>query len=132
MTLGAASFFRGLNPEQTIVHRTSQKGRPNLLSLDKVVIVSPEVSSSTSGENSKSSSANRAESTGLTSLNSKFSLSLSKTHHSSENKKIVSPKTGQVDGQSSNENALPPILEASAQEVFECLPLPVPSELLFF
>lgn len=122
-------FLRGLNPEPTVVHRSSQKGRPHLLPPLDTAVDSPEVSSSTSGEaNSKSSSINRTESTGLTSLNSKLSLSFSsKTHNSSENKRGMSPKSPQAEGQSSQEKTLPPIHETPSQETLESPSQPVPT-----
>jgi protein-serine/threonine kinase len=115
--------------EPTVVHRTQFKSRPSVISIDKGVIeITPEASPSTSPESStnsgKSSLPRPGESTGKTSLDSKFS-SKSKviSQHSSENKKVVSKQTAGEGG--SNENNLAPIAEVESVET----PEPVPSEL---
>jgi len=115
--------------EPTVVHRTQFKSRPSVISIDRGVIeLTPEASPSTSTESSrnsgKSSLPRPGESTGKTSLDSKFSSSKSKavSQHSSENKKILSKQTTGEGG--SNENPLTPIAEVEAPEA----PEPVPSE----
>ncbi len=118
--------------EPTIVHRTQFKSRPSVISVDKGVMeITPEGSPSTSlesGSNSGKSSVPRpGDSTGKTSLDSKFSSSKHKiaSQHSSENKKIVIKQgTGDV---SSNETSalLAPIVESLET------PEPVPSILDF-
>jgi protein-serine/threonine kinase len=112
----------------TVVHRTQFKSRPSVISIDRGIIgTTPEPSSPTSAESTsnsgKSSIPRPGESTGKTSLDSKFS-SKSKcvSQHSSENKKVLSKQaTGE---RGSNENNLPPIAEVECVET----PEPVPSK----
>jgi len=111
--------------DPTIVHRTQFKSRPSVISNDRgVAEVTPEGSPSTSAGESSSgkSSAPRPESTGQTSLDSKFSVkSKGVSQQSSENKTTVKQMTGEG---GSNDNLLTPIAEV---ERFEA-PDPVPSE----
>jgi protein-serine/threonine kinase len=113
--------------EPTVVHRTQFKSRPSLISIDKVLIeITPEGSPSTSaGESSsgKSSAPRPGESTGKTSLDSKFSTkSKGISQHSSENKKIIARQMTGEGG--SNENQLTTIAEVEICEE----PEPVPSQ----
>jgi protein-serine/threonine kinase len=116
--------------EPTVVHRTQFKYRPSVISIDRSVAeIIPEASPPTSPESSsnsgKSSLPRPGESTGKTSLDSKFS-SKSKgiSQHSSENKKVVSKQATGEGG--SNENNLAPIAEVEGLET----PGPVPSEFI--
>jgi protein-serine/threonine kinase len=115
--------------EPTVVHRTQFKSRPSVISMDRGILeITPEGSPSTSaGESSsgKSSVPRPAESTGKTSLDSKFSTkSKGQSHNSSENKKAVAK---QITGEGgSNENPLTPIAEVENAETLEP---PVPSKL---
>jgi protein-serine/threonine kinase len=116
-----------LNSNPTVVHRTQFKNRPKLISLDKGTPDSntvPEDSQSTSLSSiGKSSTAPRVESTGKTSLDSKFSTnSKAVSQHSSEHKKLVEKKL--ADGGGSTENPLTSIAEVDLQD-----PEPVPSKL---
>ena len=115
-----------LNSNPTVVHRTQFKNRPRLLSLDKEALnstvardVSPSTSLSSMG---KSSTAPRVESTGKTSLDSKFSImSKPMSQHSSEHKKLADRRF--AEGGGSNENLLASIAEVDLQD-----PEPVPSK----
>lgn len=114
--------------EPTVVHRTQFKSRPSVISIDRGILeITPEPTPPTSPELSsnsgKSSIPRPGESTGKTSLDSKFSSkSKGVSQHSSENKKIVSKQaTGEA---SSNENSLAPIAEVECPET----PEPVPSK----
>jgi len=95
-----------------------------------VVETSPEGSPSTSAGGSSINSGNSSiprpgESTGKTSLDSKFSTnSKGVSHHSSENKKAASKQATAEGG--SNENVLAPIAEVESVEA----PEPIPSKLL--
>lgn len=114
--------------EPTVVHRTQFKSRPSIISIDNVIEISPVGSPSASAGDSSSNSGKSSiprpyESTGKTSLDSKFSTnSKGASQHSSENKKAVSK---QVTGEGgSNENALTPIAEVEITET----PEPIPSK----
>lgn len=121
---------------QTIVHRVQLKSRPSILSIsfdNGVLEITPELSttsaeSSSNGKSSaKSSVPGLGESTGKTSLDSKFSLIFKvPSQHSSEKKQTKAPKAMIVEG-CSNEN----LLLTSIAEV-DCLdtPEPVPSKCL--
>jgi hypothetical protein len=126
--------FNNMRPSvqpPTVVIR-SPKSRPSL-SLDKGVLeLTPEVSPSTSGETSgnsagKQSAPARTNSTGMTSLDSKFSAGKMLSGHSSntENKKAAVTKQ-QVAEETIVNNSLMPISEV-AQEVI-IAPVPVPSK----
>lgn len=94
----SAAFVRG-KLEPNVVHRAQFKSRPSLISLDKEVWeISPEGSgpatpdsSRNSGKSGLSSPATPGESTGKTSLDSKFLAKSSKldSQQSSENKKVI-------------------------------------------
>jgi protein-serine/threonine kinase len=119
-----------LTSNPTVIHRAQFKSRPNLLSLDKGVLdsaVAADGSPSTSlSSTGKSSTALRVESTGKTSLDSKFSMnSKGISQHSSEHKKLAEKKLAEHGG--STENPLTSIAEIDLQD-----PEPVPSELLIF
>ncbi|KFY80491.1 hypothetical protein V499_00669 [Pseudogymnoascus sp. VKM F-103] len=125
--------FNNMRPSvqpPTIVIR-SPKSRPSL-SLEKGVLeLTPEVSPSTSGEASgnsagKQSAPARTNSTGMTSLDSKFSAGKMLSGHSSntENKKAAVTKQ-QVAEETIVNNSLMPISEV-AQEVI-IAPVPVPT-----
>lgn len=136
------SFARN-NIPTTVVVRT-QKSRPSIVgSLDKGVMeLTPEVSPSTSGEASGNSSGKgkvveigaHTNSTGMTSLDSRFSAGMKMlSGHSSENKKGFA---GNVNGglgrqlvpeESVVNNSLTPISE-NVQEVHIFEPVPVPSK----
>jgi hypothetical protein len=118
----------------TVVHRSQPKVR---LSLDKELKeIAPEVSPSTSGEastntsgNSGKSSAPGNNSTGKTSLDSKFNVpeknaSSSQSQHSTEKKVTAKQPATEV----LVEAPLTPIQE---QDVIEVSPEPVPSKLIF-
>ncbi|KAG4420171.1 hypothetical protein IFR04_006734 [Cadophora malorum] len=112
--------------EPTVVRRTQFKSRPSLISLDKGVLeITPEGSPSTSAESSrnsgKSSIPRPGDSTGKTSLDSKFS-SKSKvgSQHSSENRKVATKHTTVRDCCSSEIPILAPIVES--QETPEPVP----------
>lgn len=97
-----------------------------MISYDKGVIeLTPESSPSNSAESSSNGGKSTIprQSTGKTSLDSKFSAkSKAASQHSSDNKKAA---VKQVTGESgSNENVLTPIAEVDAVEA----PEPVPSE----
>lgn len=117
-----------LNSNPTVVHRTQFKSRPKLLSFDKSVLDqaldgSPSTSLSSTG---KSSTAPRVESTGKTSLDSKFSMiSKAVSQHSSEHKKLAEKRLAEAGG--STENPLTSIAEVDLQD-----PEPVPSKLYAF
>ncbi|TVY59181.1 Serine/threonine-protein kinase cbk1 [Lachnellula cervina] len=121
--------------DPTVVHRLQFKSRPSIISLDKEVVeifpegpeVSPSTSAGSSSVNSGKSSVPRpGESTGKTSLDSKFSTkSKGVSQHSSENKKATSKQTTPEGG--SNENILTPIAEVETVEA----PVPIPSKLLY-
>lgn len=126
--------FNNMRPSvqpPTVVIR-SPKSRPSL-SLEKGVLeLTPEVSPSTSGETSgnsagKQSAPARTNSTGMTSLDSKFSAGKMVSGHSSntENKKVAVTKQ-QVAEETIANNSLMPISEV-AQEVV-IVPIPVPSK----
>lgn len=113
--------------QPTVVHRAQFKSRPSVISFDKGIIeLTPEFSPSTSAEsssNSGKSSVPRQQSTGKTSLDSKFSAkSKVASQHSSDNKKAAIKQAAAEGG--SNENVLSPIAEVEAFEA----PEPVPSE----
>ena len=115
-----------LNSNPTVVHRIQFKNRPKLISLDKATTGStavPENSQSTSLSSiGKSSNTPRVESTGKTSLDSKFSMnSKVVSQHSSEHKKLVEKRL--VDAGGSAENPLTSIAEVDLQD-----PEPVPSK----
>lgn len=114
-----------LNSNPTVVHRTQFKSRPKLLlSFDKSVLdLAPDGSPSTSlSSTGKSSTAPRVESTGKTSLDSKFSMkSKAASQHSSEQKKLVEKRLAEAGG--STENPLTSIAEVDLQD-----PEPVPSK----
>lgn len=131
--------FNNMRPSvqpPTVVIR-SPKSRPSL-SLEKGVVVmelTPEVSPSTSGETSgnsagKQSAPARTNSTGMTSLDSKFSAGKMLSGHSSntESKKAAVTKQ-QVAEETIVNNSLMPISEV-AQEVM-VTPEPVPSKSYF-
>lgn len=127
--------FNNMRPSvqpPTVVIR-SPKSRPSL-SLEKAVLeLTPEVSLSTSGETSgnsagKQSAPARTNSTGMTSLDSKFSAGKMLSGHSSENKKATVTKQ-QVAEETIVNNSLMPISEV-AQEVM-IAPVPVPSKPYF-
>lgn len=129
--------FNNIRPSvqpPTVVIR-SPKSRPSL-SLEKAVMeLTPEVSPSTSGETSgnsagKQSAPARTNSTGMTSLDSKFSAGKMLSGHSSntENKKATATKQ-QVAEETIVNNSLMPISEV-AQEVM-IAPVPVPSKPYF-
>lgn len=110
-----------------MVHRTKFKNRPKLISLDKRTPDSNEVledSQSTSLSSiGTSSTAPRVESTGKTSLDSKFSTNLKAvSQNSSEQKKLVEKKI--TDGGGSTEKLLTSIAEVDLQD-----PEPMPSKL---
>lgn len=114
--------------EPTVVHRAQFKSRPSVISIDRGVIEittepSPPTSPGSSSNSGKSSIPRPGESTGKTSLDSKFSSkSKGVSQHSSENKKVVSKQATGEGG--SNENTLAPIAEVECVET----PEPVPSE----
>jgi hypothetical protein len=129
--------FNNMRPSiqpPTVVIR-SPKSRPSL-SLEKGVMeLTPEVSPSTSGETSgnsagKQSAPARTNSTGMTSLDSKFSAGKMLSGHSSntENKKAAVTKQ-QVAEETIVINSLMPISEVT-QEVM-IAPVPVPSKSYF-
>jgi protein-serine/threonine kinase len=115
--------------EPTVVHRTQFKSRPSIISIDNVIDISPVGSPSASAGDSSSNSGKSSiprpcESTGKTSLDSKFSTnSKAASQHSSDNKKAVSKQATGEGG--SNENALTPIAEVETTET----PEPIPSKL---
>ncbi|TVY83433.1 Serine/threonine-protein kinase cbk1 [Lachnellula suecica] len=116
--------------EPTVVHRAQFKSRPSIISNDKEIspVGSPSTSTGDSSANSGKSSVPRPyESTGKTSLDSKFSTkSKGISQHSSENKKgIYKQATGEG---GSNENALPPIAEIDIAEAPEPSPTVVTVE----
>jgi len=114
--------------EPTVVHRTQFKSRPSVMSIDRGVVEitqepSPPISPQSSSNSGKSSIPRPGESTGKTSLDSKFSSkSKGVSQHSSENKKAT-PKQATGEG-GSNENNLAPIAEVDCLEA----PEPVPSK----
>lgn len=120
--------------EPTVVHRIQFKSRPSLMSIDRGVLelTPPDGSPSTSAESGsnsgKSSNPNSrpGDSTGKTSLDSKFSASKAKifSQHSSDNKKVVAKQM--VGERELNENAAP---LASIEEIVD--PEPVPSKAPF-
>src|SRR5580700_4059273 len=127
------SFLR-MPATPTVVHRSQQKAR---LSLDKELKeITPEVSPSTSGEastntsgNSGKSSAPGNNSTGKTSLDSKFNVpekaaSSSQSQHSTEKKVTAKQPATEV----LTEGPLTPIQE---QDMIEVSPEPVHSKFIF-
>ncbi len=114
--------------EPTVVHRTQFKSRPSVKSIDRGAIEiiqdpSPSISPQSSSNSGKSSIPRPGESTGKTSLDSKFSSnSKGVSQHSSENKKAISKQATGEGG--SNENNLAPIAEVDCLET----PEPVPSK----
>lgn len=129
--------FNNMRPSvqpPTVVIR-SPKSRPSL-SLEKEVLeLTPEVSPSTSWETSgnsagKQSAPARTNSTGMTSLDSKFSAGKMLSGHSSntENKRAMATKQ-QVAEETIVNNSLMPISEV-AHEVM-IAPVPVPSKPYF-
>jgi hypothetical protein len=103
-----------IHDEPTIVHRTQFKSRPSLI----------EPSTSPSTSNGKSSDPRPAQSTGKTSLDSKFSSkSIGIAQRSSENKKVMAKQLIPGDFGSSTELSLAPIAEVEMAD-----PEPVPSK----
>lgn len=129
----STSFIR-TSVHPTVVVRTP-KSRPSLGSLDGGVLEpTPEVSPSTSGEASgnsaKQSAPGRTTSTGMTSLDSKFSANMKLlSGHSSNAENKKGPVTKQlVVEESVVNNGLTPISEVSHEVIVA--PVPVPSKLL--
>ena len=124
------ALLKGQPEQPTVVHRTKFKSRPSVMSMDREILeITPENSPSTSTRESssgKSSVPRPGESTGKTSLDSKFSTkSKGQSHNSSENKKTVSKQTPGEGG--SFESPLTPIAEVEHSEALEP---PAPSKLL--
>jgi hypothetical protein len=129
------SFLKPSNQPTTVVIRTP-KPRPDIVSVDKGVLeITPEVSPSTSGEANTSSggkqsaTTGRTKSTGVTSLDSKFSVG-AKTlsgHSSGHTAKAKENKLLAAEETIVNNGTLTPINEV-AHEVVEILPVPVPSK----
>lgn len=130
--------FNNMRPssiQPTVVIR-SPKSRPSLVSLDKGMMeLTPEVSPSTSGETSgnsagKQSAPARTNSTGMTSLDSKFSagMKLLSGHSSNtENKKALVAKQLLAEETTVN-NSLTPISEGEVVHDLVLAPVPVPSK----
>jgi protein-serine/threonine kinase len=104
--------------EPTIIHRHTPKGRPSLLSFDNLMIKqfmpdSPSSSNSHSpSSNSSAKSSPVPDSTGKTSLDSKFSSS--KEQHSSDKRRFhLNPVT-----KSSDEPKLKPIQETAVDQTY--------------
>lgn len=128
----SAALLKG-QLEPTVVHRTQFKSRPSVISFDKgIVELTPESTPSTSAESSRNSgkvSIPRQQSTGKTSLDSKFSAkSKAASQHSSDNKKEKAATKQAAAEKGSNENALTPIAEVEALEAPVPVPVPVPSK----
>ena len=131
----SASFTRNAGPATVVVR--SPKPRLSVASLDKGVLeLTPEVSPSTSGETSgnsgkisATSAAPRSNSTGMTSLDSKFRDGMKLlSGHSSDTKKSNQGFSKQPMPEETVVSAgLTPIAETAT----EVIPLPVPSEFPF-
>lgn len=129
VALGKKISLALLKAPPTIVHRTQFKSRPSLISLDKGVLEfmpdapTPPSSAESASNSGKSSGPDAKQSTQKTSLESKFSQkSVGVSHHSSENKKMMSKNMNQAEV-SSAEGVLASITEG---DNVEC-PQPVPS-----